>query len=109
MKLSWQKCSCSSPHCKLEYPANIGQFYQGTGFRPVEKLLLDTAFSWINSSTVIEEAIVDLIEDFHEPEAFFEQYVLSGDRPILANVPQDKFPRVYEDLVAEIAKRKRVP
>jgi hypothetical protein len=44
MKLTWNKCSCGSPTCVREYPQEIGVFYQGTGFDPTEKNLVNRAF-----------------------------------------------------------------
>jgi hypothetical protein len=45
MKLEWHKCPCSSPQCQVQYPANIGHFYQGCGFTPEERAVMDEAFA----------------------------------------------------------------
>jgi hypothetical protein len=42
--LSWRHCQCGSPVCKLQYPAQLGQFYQGTGFLPHEVELINMAW-----------------------------------------------------------------
>lgn len=42
-KLQWKDC-CDHPSCERSYPSNLSVFYQGSGFDPAERELLDTAF-----------------------------------------------------------------
>lgn len=45
MKLEWHSCPCGHTTCRLAYPINLGQYYQGTGFTPEERALMDEAFA----------------------------------------------------------------
>lgn len=72
-QLTWKKCNCGSPHCKLEYPQEIGSFYQGTGFSPEEKELMTKAFDALKQLPKVEEALRRanlLILNMYEHEGF---------------------------------------
>jgi len=49
--LIWEDCKCGDDVCELQYPINFGSYYQGTGFSPNEKKLLEEAFVALEEKT----------------------------------------------------------
>lgn len=47
MKLTWIKCPCGHRACTKNTPAELGSFYQGSGFNEKEMAVMDKAFSHI--------------------------------------------------------------
>lgn len=68
---TWKKCNCGSKVCKLEYPQEIGSFYQGTGFSPDEKEMIENAFKakvMLANAFLALKAADDLIQNLYDHE-----------------------------------------
>lgn len=55
--LEWEHCPCGSKACRRSYPANLGVFYEGSGFEPHEREALDAAW---NQRTATAELVGEI-------------------------------------------------
>lgn len=48
MRLTWTPCPCGDKACRLQHPTNLGRYYQGSGFLPEERVLMNQAFALLS-------------------------------------------------------------
>lgn len=55
MELQWEKCRCGDPICKRMRLANLGTFYQGSGFEPQEVEIIEQRWNYPHTPYISPE------------------------------------------------------